>query len=103
MHSNSEVLAYVSGHPQAIGYVSLAYANPEVKTVWVNGIRPDLKSPETSQYPIFRKLYLYVRAPDFTRDVRSFIVFLLGNEGQQIVEQNGFKPLYPLSFKDADS
>ena len=97
--SNSEVLAYVAANFSAIGYVSFGYVNNDIRTISVNGIKPDLDVIAIQKYPLHRPLYLYVIDGNFSYELKSFIIYLLSSEGQEIVKQSGFIPLYPLSFE----
>jgi phosphate transport system substrate-binding protein len=99
LQSNSEVLAYVKTNHSAIGYISFGYVNNEIKTASVNDIEPTLQNAVDKRFPILRNLYLYVTEENFSNEIKSFIIYLLSNEGQEIVKQGGFIPLYPFSFK----
>jgi phosphate transport system substrate-binding protein len=99
LHSNSEVLAYVAKHPAAIGYISFGYINNEIKTISINGIKPTLEEAGSWKYPIHRNLYLYVDKKKLSYKVKTFIIYLLSSEGQEIVKESGFIPLYPLSLE----
>ncbi len=90
--SNSGVLAYVAEHPNAIGYVSFAILNHEVKPLSINGAPPTVNSAKQGKYPILRQLYLYVDEDNLSYDVKSLIVFVLSARGQQIVSQCGLIP-----------
>jgi phosphate transport system substrate-binding protein len=90
--SNSGVLAYVAEHPEAIGYVSLAIVNHEVKALFVNGVAPTVDSAKTKRYPISRQLVLYVEDKSLSYPVKSLIVFVLGSQGQRMVADSGFIP-----------
>ena len=90
--SNSGVLAYVAEHPQAIGYVSLAIVNHEVKVLSVGGVRPSIDTARDRKYPVSRQLYLYVDEKILSYPVKSLIVFVLSDQGQQIVTRSGFIP-----------
>jgi len=99
LKSNSDVLAYVAANHSAIGYISFGYVNNDIKTISVNGIQPTLQNAVNKKYPIQRNLYLYVTEGNFSYEMKSFVVYLLSSEGQEIIKQSGFIPLYPLSFK----
>lgn len=90
--SNSGVLAYVAEHPNAIGYVSFAILNHEVKPLSINGVPPTVHNAKKGKYPILRPLYLYVNEDNLSYDVKSLIVFVLSDRGQQIVSQCGLIP-----------
>lgn len=89
--SNSGVLAYVSQHDNAIGYLSHAYLNPEVKALSLDGISPDANELLLPDYKLKRPLFLYVREERFESQVKNFIVFMIiNNRGQELLRQNGF-------------
>ena len=96
--SNSEVLAYVAKHPNAIGYISLGYVNNEIKALSIDGNLPALENGNSHGYPIRRGLYLYVDEKRFSFGIKSFIIYILSREGQDMVRTSGFIPLYPLSI-----
>ena len=96
--ANSEVLAYVAKHPNAIGYISIGYANNEIKALSINGYLPALETGNGHGYPIRRSLYLYVDEKRFSFEIKSFIIYLLSRDGQDMVRTSGFIPLYPLSL-----
>jgi len=99
LESNSEVLAYVAANPSAIGYISFGYVNNDIKTISVNGIKPTLENAAIQKYPLHRPLRLYVAEGNFSYEMKSFIIYLLSSEGQEIVKKSGFIPLYPLSLE----
>jgi len=79
--SNSSVLAYVSKHVNAIGYISKSYLNPEVKALTVV---PSIKRP----------LYLFVNESKLNSTLRSFIIFILMDKKSKILlNANGFYPV----------
>ncbi|HKI49871.1 MAG TPA: phosphate ABC transporter substrate-binding protein [Desulfobacteria bacterium] len=92
--SNSGILAYVAEHSAAIGYVSYALLNHEVKPLSVNGVVPNRENAGEGRYPISRRLYLYVNEKEIPHPIKALIVFVLGRKGQQIAETCGFIPLY---------
>jgi len=91
--SNSGVLAYVAEHPHAIGYVSFAILNHEVKALSVDGVLPSIDNVKAGKYPVSRKLYLYVNEKELPYNVKSLLVFILSSKGQQLVKETGFIPL----------
>lgn len=90
--SNSGVLAYVAEHPNAIGYVSYAILNHEVKPLSINDTAPTVQNAKNRRYPIVRPLYLYVNENALSYDLKSLIVFILSPKGQAIVKESGFIP-----------
>ena len=95
-NSNSGVLAYVAEHSGAIGYMSHALLNHEVKPLFVNHVAPSRENAKKGKYPISRRLYLYVDEKNLPPYIKSLIVFVLSGKGRQIAEKCGFIPLEPL-------
>ena len=94
--SNSSVSAYVAEHPDAVGYVSYAFLNSEVKALKINGIDVTEKKPVLDRYPLKRNLYLYVNAETFytSQKVKSFVIFLLMTPGgESAIRDSGFFPV----------
>ncbi len=91
--SNSGVLAHVAEHKKAIGYVSYALLNHEVKPLSVNQIVPNMENAQLGKYPIQRRLYLYTDKRALNHAIKSFLVFILSNRGQRIAKEFGFFPL----------
>jgi len=96
--SNQAVLTTVAATTGAIGYVGLGYLNQSVRAVDViplSGGAPVPATPETvssGAYPISRPLYLYTNGEP-QGVIREFIDWVLGPEGQRIVEDTGFVPV----------
>ncbi len=84
MPSNEAVVNWVAGHPNAVGYVSMAYVSAGVRAVRLNGVIPVARAVERELYPVARPLYLVRRAPA-DRAAQEFIEFCLSPAGQAIV------------------
>ncbi len=95
---SKDVVTLVSRTPCAIGYSGMAYITPEVKQLKVSkkkgetGVAPTIATAVAGSYPIARPLYLYTRvAPDGA--IKEFIDWVLGAEGQKIVQDIGYVPV----------
>ena len=94
---SSDVVALVSKTPCAIGYSGMAYKTPEVKFVSVSkqkgdpAIAPTLENTLDGSYPIARPLYLYTLGEP-TGATAEFIQWVMGPEGQKVVEEQGYVP-----------
>ncbi|OGR70308.1 MAG: phosphate ABC transporter substrate-binding protein [Elusimicrobia bacterium GWD2_63_28] len=87
--SNQGIASIVARTPGAIGYVGLGYVTDSVKAIAVDGVMPDKNSVLRNKYAISRPLFMYtVGAPQ--GDIKKFIDFLKGPEGQKIVSEEGF-------------
>lgn len=82
--TSAAVVAYVQGHPDAIGYVAAPYLRAGVKGLFVEGVSPDKAAVRAGNYPLIRPLYL-VTAQEPTPAARAFLAFVLGPTGQAIV------------------
>jgi phosphate transport system substrate-binding protein len=91
MAGNEQIAAEVAKNPNGIGYVGLAYINtPGVKVLIVDGTEPT-----ASDYPLARPLYYLIdNNKALNSHANDFIGFTLSPEGQEIIEQVHFLPVY---------
>ncbi len=89
--SNSAVLAFVSEHTNAIGYVSAIYLNPEVKPLKLNGIAMADNDLLLSEYHLKRPIFLYVNEDKFDNEVKKFLIYMVISErGKELLREAGF-------------
>jgi len=87
--SNRAVLDEISKNTDAIGYIGLGYLSDQVKALTLDGIEPTHDNALNGSYPISRGLFLYAaRLPQGAE--KQLIDFVLSEEGQAIVEDEGF-------------
>jgi phosphate transport system substrate-binding protein len=79
----------VAGNPNAIGYLGIGYVDETVKTVAVDGIEPTEENIKAGKYSLSRRLYLLTKG-NASDEAEDFIDFILSDEGQKIVEDEGF-------------
>jgi phosphate transport system substrate-binding protein len=95
-NSNGGVKTAVSSTPLAIGYVGLGFLDATVKDIEINVdetlYKATVENVLAGTYPISRNLYVYTKGEP-TGLSKEFIDFILSDEGQQIVEDEGFIPL----------
>jgi phosphate transport system substrate-binding protein len=95
--SDSGVVARVAGDPQAVGYVTLAWADRGARALRVsplNGLaytRPDAETVYGGKYPLNRLFNYYVRAGG-PLIANGFITFITSTSGQRIVHESGYVP-----------
>jgi phosphate transport system substrate-binding protein len=90
--SDAEVKTAIEGSDKAVGYLGLIYLQRgDIKPIALDGVMPSIESLRNGSYILTRKLYLYTYG-DPTPGANRFIGFLLGAEGQKIVEETGFTP-----------
>ncbi len=96
--SSEGIMAEVRQNPNAIGYDGLGYITPDVKTLAIaprdggEYVRPSIETVNNAKYPIARPLFMYTSGEP-QGEVKTYLDWILGPEGQQIVGQLGFVPL----------
>lgn len=95
-NSNGAIQQTIAGTPGAIGYVGLGYVDETVKGVKmdVDGtlVDPTVENVIAGTYPIARELNMFTKG-EATGLAATFIGFILSDEGQAIVEEEGFVPV----------
>jgi phosphate transport system substrate-binding protein len=95
--SDSAVVARVAGDPQALGYVTLAWAERGARPLRVAPLtglaytRPDAETVYGGKYPLSRLFNYYIRAGGPLL-ANGFITFITSTSGQKIVHEAGFVP-----------
>ncbi len=92
--SNNEEQTAMTQSDAAIGMLSIAWLNDDVKGLSVelaNGeiVTPTLMNVQNGRFPIVRDLNIVVRN-DISAPAQSFVDYLLSAEGQVFVEQSGY-------------
>ncbi len=87
------VLAVVAAEPGAIGYGGQAYRLDGVVQCAVDGVGPTPENVGRDRYPLTRYLVFYTTGPP-TGPARDFINWCLGEEGQRVVAEVGYVPLW---------
>ncbi len=87
--SNSAVATTVANTPGGIGYVGLGYITGRIKAIEVNGVMASKETVNAATYPLARPLFMYTNGEP-AGAVKQFIDFVLSEEGQKLVEENGF-------------
>lgn len=94
--TTKDVIEYVEDYVSAIGYGSMGYG-ANVTHAKINGIEPSEKNAQNDTYPITRYLHFFTtQLPKGA--VKEFVNWVLSPEGQKIVKQSGFIPLWELSL-----
>lgn len=92
--TTAAIVHEIGKNPAAIGYGGLAYGENLVHCK-INGINPTAESVRADKYPIARYLYFYtIKKPEGV--VKLFIDWVLSKEGQRIVKEIDYIPLFDL-------
>ena len=97
MPGTAAVVNAVAKEKHGIGYGGAAYAKG-IRVLAVKqdsaspAVTPDLNHVQDGSYPLSRPLFFYVRNPP-AGGIKSFIDWVLGKDGQEIVTKVGYFPL----------
>ncbi|RJE47512.1 MULTISPECIES: phosphate ABC transporter substrate-binding protein [unclassified Dehalobacter] len=87
-NSTGAARAAVTGDANAIAYISMASLDDTVKAVTVEGVKASAENILNDTYKVQRPfLYLTKEAP--AGAVKTYIDFVMSNEGQSIIEKEG--------------
>lgn len=88
-NSTSVMMTTVAGNPSAIGYVSLGSLSDDVKAVLVDGAEATADNVKSGTYKVARPFNIATKG-DAEGLAKDFIDFILSDEGQAVVEENGY-------------
>jgi len=97
MPATGAIVQSVSQTAGAIGYVGLAYIEKDVKAIKVSYdgktfVTPSVENAKNKTYPIVRPLFYYYLTTT-EKTIKPFVDFILSDEGQKIVLNEGYVPL----------
>lgn len=87
-NSTGAVRTAVAQDVNAIGYISMASLDQTVKALKIEGVAPSRGTISQGKYPISRP-FIYVTASEPQGLAKAFIDFVLSEEGQRILENEG--------------
>lgn len=88
-NSTSVMMTTVAGNPSAIGYVSLGSLSSDVKALLVDGAEATADNVKSGTYKVARPFNIATLGePEGL--AKDFIDFILSEEGQTVVEENGY-------------
>ncbi len=96
--SSQAIADEVAQNPKAIGYYGMGYLSPKQRAIAVGKtaagpfVQPTPENVVNGTYSISRPLLLYTNGEP-TGPAKEYIDFVLGPEGQKIVEQQEFVPV----------
>ena len=87
-NSTSVMMTTVAGNKNAIGYISLGSLNDTVKALSVDGAEPTADNIKSGDYKVSRPFNI-VTTGNESEVTKDFISFIMSEEGQKIVEEEG--------------
>lgn len=88
-NSTSVMMTSVAGDPAAIGYISLGSLNDTVKALQIDGVDATVENIKNSTYKASRPFNIAVK-DGISETAQDFINFIMSDEGQKVVEDNGY-------------
>lgn len=89
-NSTSVMLSTVAQNTNAIGYVSLGSLSDDVKALQVDGAEATAENVKSGTYKVSRPFNIAYKDGKLTDLDKDFIQFILSEEGQKIVEEEGY-------------
>jgi phosphate transport system substrate-binding protein len=88
-NSTAVMMTTIAGNEGAIGYISLGSLNDSVKGLKIDGAQPTAANIENGTYKVVRPFNIVLpgKVSDAAQD---FINFIMSDQGQKIVEDNGY-------------
>ena len=84
------MMTSVSQNANAIGYISLGSLND--KALKIDGAAATVENIENGSYKISRPFNIATKS-DLSETAKDFVDFILSDEGQKVVEDNGYIPV----------
>ncbi len=91
-NSTSVMMTTVAGDVNAIGYISLGSLNDTVKAVKIDGAEATAENIESGSYKVVRPFNIAVK-DDASEVAQDFINYVMSEDGQKVVEDNGYIPV----------
>ena len=88
-YSTSVMMRTVAGDENAIGYISLGSLNDTVKAVKIDGAEATAENVASDTYKVSRPFNI-VTGEKASEAAQDFVNYIMSEEGQQIVEDNGY-------------
>ncbi len=90
--SNGAIRTTVSTTPHSIGFLSFGYLDEKVKTLAIDEVEATAEKAASGEYPVVRPLNMLTNGEP-GGIVKTWLDFILGPEGQQIVAEEGYIPV----------
>lgn len=88
-NSTSVMMTTIAGNKGAIGYISLGSLNDTVKAVDIDGSAATVDNIKSGEYKVARPFNIATKA-ELSDAASDFIGFIMSEDGQKVVEDNGY-------------
>lgn len=90
--SNGTVREIVAHDPAAIGFISLGLVSNQVRALELDGAAANDENIRNGSYRLVRP-FLFVSRGELTGLAKRFVDFVLSDEGQALVKEEGLLPI----------
>lgn len=87
---SGNVKSTVEGNENAIAYISFGYLSDTLNDVKIDGVEATDENVVEGKYPVSRPFLVINRKDNLSEDAKSFVEFILSDEGQSIIAKEGF-------------
>ena len=92
-NSTSVMMTTVAGDDYSIGYVSLGSLDDSVKALKIDGAEATAENIKAGKYKVSRPFNIAVKKDMKNEVAKDFINYVMSEEGQKIVSDNGYIPV----------
>ena len=92
-NSTSVMMTTVAGDDYSIGYVSLGSLDDSVKALKIDGVEATAENIKAGKYKVSRPFNIAVKKDMKNEVAKDFINYVMSEEGQKIVSDNGYIPV----------
>ena len=92
-NSTSVMMTTVAGGDYSIGYVSLGSLDDSVKALKIDGAEATAENIKAGKYKVSRPFNIAVKKDMKNEVAKDFINYVMSEEGQKIVSDNGYIPV----------
>ncbi len=94
--TTEDIIDFIKKHKNAIGFGGIGFGKG-IRKISINGIKPNIRNAKSDRYPLTRYLHFFTsRSP--SGKVKKFIDWVLSPDGQKIVKEEGFIPLWEINY-----
>ena len=86
---SGNIKSTVAGNENAIGFISFEYIDDKINAINIDEIAPKAENVKNKSYKISRPFLLIYKEENLKDNGNKLINFILSEEGQKIVEENG--------------
>jgi len=88
-NSTAAMMTKVAGDENAIGYISLGSLDDSVTAVAIDGVEATVENVESGDYTVVRPFNI-LTMEEVSEEAQDFIDFILSEEGQAVISDNGY-------------